>query len=217
MKSEFEKFIRSLFNKGDIVLMHSDVKKTCLLLKKDFRSCKDTINFVIDTVLETIGDEGTLLIPTFNWDFCEGKPFDYKNSPAQTGALPNVVLKRKDFKRTKHPIYSFAVKGKLQEEFLACDNVSAYSIDSPFGLLWKLDGKIVLWDVSYQNSFTFVHFVEQMHNVHYRYEKFFTAPYIDEKGNSELKTYSMFVRDIENGVLTHVEPMGKFLKMKEYQ
>ena len=30
---------------------------------------------------------GTLVMPAFNFDFCESKPFDRENSPAQTGAL----------------------------------------------------------------------------------------------------------------------------------
>jgi aminopeptidase-like protein len=117
-----------------------------------------------------------------------------------------------DFKRTRHPIYSFAVKGKLREIFLSCDNVSSFGMDSPFGLLWKLNGKIVLWDVNYQRSFTFAHFVEQINNVDYRYEKIFTALYVDEHGKEELGTYSMFVRNLESGIITHLEPMGKILE-----
>lgn len=212
MRRNLKGFIEHIVSKGELVLIHSDIKKTCWLLREDFEDDKSIINFIIDTFINTLGEEGTLLIPTFNWDFCEGKPFDYKNSPAKTGALPTEALKRKDFKRTKHPIYSFAVNGKLQEEFLACENVSAFGMDSPFGLLWKYDGKIILWDVDYQNSFTFVHFVEQVYNVDYRYEKLFTAPYIDENGIEELRTYSMFVRDLEKGVLTHVNPIGKILE-----
>jgi aminopeptidase-like protein/aminoglycoside N3'-acetyltransferase len=212
MKEKIKDFIKSLINKGDIILLHSDVKKTCWLLKDFFSSYESVINFVIDSFLEALGEEGTLLIPTFNWDFCKGKPFDYKNSPAQTGLLPQIALQRKDFKRTKHPIYSFAVKGKLEDVFLSCDNISSFGIDSPFGLLWKLNGKIFLWDVNYQKSFTFAHFVEQIRNVSYRYEKFFQAPYIDENGKKEIKTYSMFVRNLEKGVITHLEPMGKILE-----
>lgn len=212
MKEKIESFIASLVQEGDVVLLHSDIKRTCWLLQEDFSSYEDIVNFIIDVFLQALGNKGTLLIPTFNWDFCKGKSFDYRNSPAQTGVLPQIALKREDFKRTKHPIYSFAVRGRLEKVFLSCDNVSSFGMDSPFGLLWKLNGKIVLWDVSYQRSFTFAHFVEQINNVDYRYEKIFTAPYIDENGRKELRTYSMFVRDLEKGVITHLEPMGKILE-----
>ena len=212
MREKLESFIASLVHEGDIVLLHSDVKKTCWLLREEFSSYEDIVNFIIDSFLKAIGEKGTLVIPTFNWDFCRGRTFDYRNSPAQTGILPQIALKRVDFKRTRHPIYSFVVKGKLTETFLSCDNVSSFGMDSPFGLLWKLNGKIVLWDVNYQRGFTFAHFVEQIKNVSYRYEKVFIAPYIDENGKEELKTYSMFVRNLEKGVITHLEPIGKILE-----
>ena len=50
---------------------------------------------------EKIGNTGNLLFPTYNWSFCEGKEFDYKNTKSLCGTLSNIALQRKDFKRTK--------------------------------------------------------------------------------------------------------------------
>ena len=66
-------------------------------------------NKFIDNFIEIIGDNGSLVFPIFNWDFCIGIPFDYYKTPSKVGALTSVALKRKDFKRTQHPIYSFVV------------------------------------------------------------------------------------------------------------
>ena len=54
-------------------------------------------------------EKRNILFPTFNWDFCKGKSFNYNNTRSMTGSLSNVALKRPDFKRSKNPIYSFAV------------------------------------------------------------------------------------------------------------
>ena len=212
MLERLKQFVYSIVSPGDIVLIHSDVKKTCWMLREEFPDCKKAVNFLIDTFKKAITENGTLMIPTFNWDFCKGIEFDYNRTPAKTGLLPNIALKRSDFVRTKHPIYSFAVWGKLAPEMVACDNISSFGMDSPFGLLWENNGKIILWDVNYQSSFTFAHFVEQMLNVDYRYEKIFEAYYIDSNGGKELRKYSMFVRDLDKGVITHLEPMGRIME-----
>ena len=102
--------------KGDILCISSDITK---LLAK-CRENKEVFNpnLFIDIIKEKIGSKGTILFPTFNWDFCKGKKFDYYKTPSQVGALGNVALKRKDFRRTRHPVYSFAVSGYDQKYLL---------------------------------------------------------------------------------------------------
>ncbi len=208
-----KKLIQDNIKNGDIVLFHNDLKKTLWILKDE---CDNDFNkataIFIDLLIESVGEDGTLLIPCFNWDFCSGLPFDYKTTPSKTGILGNLVLKDSRFKRTKHPIYSFAVYGKYQEYLIALDNISSFGIDSPFGFLFSKNGKIILWDVNYQNSFTFAHFVEQQRNIDYRFEKIFTGKYIDESGKEDTKSYSMFVRNLDRGIITHLEPIGKILE-----
>ena len=43
-----------------------------------------------------VGKNGTIFIPTYNWDFCKGKTFHYKKTRSQSGSLGNIALKRKD-------------------------------------------------------------------------------------------------------------------------
>jgi aminoglycoside 3-N-acetyltransferase len=47
--------------------------------------------------------------------------------------------------------------------------------------------------------------------VDYRYHKKFTAKYIDEDHIETRRTYGLFVRDLDRGVVTHVNPMGELL------
>lgn len=45
--------------------------------------------------------------------------------------------------------------------------------------------------------FTFMHYVEKELKVPYRYMKAFNSKYIDEQGEVEERTYSMYVRDLD--------------------
>ena len=57
-------------NKGDTIMLVSDVSFLLHTYKKNNKYFD--INLFIDSVLEKIGKEGTLLIPTYNYDFCKG-------------------------------------------------------------------------------------------------------------------------------------------------
>ena len=131
------------------------------------------------------------------------------------GTLSNTAFKRDDFKRTKHPIFSFMVWGKYQNELLKLNNISSFGIDSPFGFLYLNNAKMVFIDIDYNRSFTYLHFVEQQAGVDYRYNKVFESYYIDENGKKELKKYSMLVRDLEKGVVNNLNEVCKILEAKD--
>jgi aminoglycoside 3-N-acetyltransferase len=118
--------------------------------------------------------------------------------------------------RTGHPIYSFAVIGRRAEEFRGLENESGYGLDSPFGLLRQMDGQIAVIDLPDQNSMTFYHHVEEALSVPYRFHKDFTAPYTDANGRTTDRTFSIFVRNVDEGILTSVDRMGERLWEKGF-
>jgi aminoglycoside 3-N-acetyltransferase len=172
------------------------------------------LNLLIESFIEKIGQNGTLLFPTFNWGFCSGEGFDYKKTPSKTGALTNAALKRNDFMRTQHPIYSFAVWGKDSKKLFEMDNKSSFGSDSPFAYLHRNKAKMLIIDLDYQRSFTYAHYVEECEKVSYRYMKDFTSSYIDHERKKSVRTYSMYVRDIEKGVVTSLNPIGGELERR---
>jgi aminoglycoside 3-N-acetyltransferase len=181
--------------KGDILYVISDIlgmAKVCRDKGEKFECEK-----IIESLQQAVGDEGTLLFPTFNWDFCKGIAFDYNKTLGKTGALGNAALKMPRFKRTRHPLYSFAVWGKAQSDLAMLGNKSGFGDGSPFAYMHKNKAKALVIGLTASIGNSFMHYVEQMHNVSYRYEKDFKAPYIDENGRTEDKIYSMHVRDLE--------------------
>ncbi len=194
---------------GDVLLVHSSIKRTLR------RYLKQHINITPQDILESfinaVGPSGTLLLPLYNFDFTNGVPFDIRNTSSHMGVLTETGRLHPLAMRTGHPIYSFAVIGFEAERFKGINNFSGYGIDSPFAMLREMDGKIAVLDLPDQNSMTFYHYVEEMNEVDYRYHKTFTGNYTDTSGITESKSYGLFVRNIENRVLTHVDPAGELM------
>lgn len=200
--------------RGDTLLVSSDLKG--LLFRCLERGDSIDLNIFLESLMEVVGFEGTILLPTFNWDFCHGVTFDYHRTPGRTGSLGKTALKRPDFVRTKHPIYSFAVWGKDAQKLYDMENRDSFGQDSPFAYLRDVKAKNLFIDVSYQDSFTFAHYVEEWEGkVPYRYGKNFTAGYIDEHGVEEERTYSMFVRDLDRNVQVTINPMEEQFREAE--
>ncbi len=190
--------------KGDNVYVTSDVKQ---LLYDCMQNEDDTdLNILIDGIIDIIGENASLVFPTFNWSFCKGEPYDHYKTPCKTGSLGKLALKRDDFARTKHPIYSFAVWGRDKKALCALDNKSSFGPDSPFAFMVDHGYRNLFIDKDTQHSFVFVHYAEESSGlVPYRYLKDFTADYTDASGLTHKATYSMNVRnlgmDVENTIL----------------
>lgn len=194
---------------GDTVLLHSSLKRT---LKQYFKQKKKiTAEIILESFLEAVGPRGTLVLPLFNFDFTTGEPFDYMETPSHMGILTEVARKYPGAVRTGHPIYSFAALGYRANEFKDINNFSGYGNDSPFAKVRDLNGKIAVLNLPDQNSMTFYHYVEEMNQVSYRYHKEFSGLYTDAEGVTCNRTYGIYVRDIEKGVVTDVNPVGELL------
>ena len=189
--------------KGDILYISSDVTRLTFdaLRQCGLKGKKDIDKFynaLTDSIKEMVSEDGTILFPVFTWSFCRNIPFDVKTTQGEVGALNNWVLNnRSDFKRTAHPLYSFMVWGKDADKLVRMTNMTAWGKDSPFGYLYENKAKNLLIDVSLEECFTFEHFVEESLDFPIRYFKDFTGEYVTADGVNEVRTYSMFVRDLD--------------------
>ena len=182
---------------GDLLLVHSDIRGL-------IRS-RITTEEIGETLLDVVGDDGTLLFPTFSFAWARGEGFDLRNSPSEMGRLTEWARTDPRFVRTFHPVYSFAVRGPLASEFTRPDPPSGYGHGSGFQVLHELGGKILVIGLPWQRSMTFVHYVEEMRDVNYRYHKRFAGEYIDGDGRQSIRDYFIFVRNLEAGVETFVD------------
>lgn len=193
--------------RGDTVLCHSALQ----FLGKPENGL-DTITEALDHVLGFSTLEGTLALPSFNFDFAQGLPYHPETSPAQKmGALPENFRRRPQVCRTPHPLQSLVVTGRFAQDLCSRDTPSAFDENSAFARLVKLDGWLLLLGADIQAA-SIIHYSEQRAQVPYRYWKTFTAPYANET-----RTYRMFVRDLTLDPHLNLAPLqAELIKRRQW-
>lgn len=141
-------------------------------------------------------EEGTLAVPTFNFGFAQGKPYDPKNTPSQKmGVFAEYIRTLPEAQRSPHPMQSLAAVGRCAADLAGRDTPSAFDPGSAFERLIELDGKLLLLGADIQAASIF-HYSEQRARVPYRYWKEFSGQVLTPLGWLP-RTYRMFVRDLE--------------------
>ena len=72
-----ERWDRSGLSRGDIFLLHANIRRLLLEFKK--KKLEINIDLIIDSFVNVVGDNGTILMPFFNFDFTKTNYFSIKN------------------------------------------------------------------------------------------------------------------------------------------
>ena len=90
----YEDIVSNLdLNKNDIVYVCSDI--TGLLLDAKKNKIQFNLDNFIDSIINKVGNGGTILFPTFNWDFCKNITFDYIKTPSPVWGTNKLCTKKK--------------------------------------------------------------------------------------------------------------------------
>lgn len=173
---------------GETVLIHSDLTA---LRGETGMSWGETAEKLKQDILEYLGPTGTLLVPTFSWDFCQGKPYKHEVTRSHLGLFSNNILFDKRAIRSVHPIFSFAGIGPAAEQLLTGVGKSSFGKNSVFERLLSCNVTILL--VNSISDIAFVHYVEQQEQVGYRFMKYFSGDvYVGEENIGGV--YDFFAR-----------------------
>ena len=118
------------------------------------------------TLMELLTPEGTLLMPTFTFKVYSGKvkPFDYLNTPSDTGIATEVFRKMPGVYRSADPCHATAAWGKDAGWYVKDHHkVPTVSADCPIGRLEQRGGYVLT--VSCPSAVTFMHVVEHTNHV----------------------------------------------------
>ena len=138
----------------------------------------------------------TLAVPTFNFGFARGEPYDPQTTPSEgMGSFSEYVRQLPEARRTPHPMQSLAAIGRCADDLAGRDTLSAFDPGSAFERMLDLDFKLLLLGADIQ-AVSMLHYSEQRANVPYRYWKDFTEQ-IHTPAGWQTRTYRMFVRDLE--------------------
>lgn len=151
---------------GDRIMLVADLTRIAWNTRK--QKIRSVPRMLLDTFLDQLGNDGTLVVMTFNWDLKDGEPYDRLRSETISGVLGQAALEHPSFQRTLNPLHSFAVAGALQQEFMQCEEKSSFGPRSAFHLLKKYRFKLVVLDMDLGPAFTYLHHVEELLRVKYR-------------------------------------------------
>lgn len=192
-KKNLNKKLKILFKnlkirKGDKILIHSNISG----LFQYYNTDKDNIcNLFFVFLKKYIGKNGTIIIPTYNYKFTKKIRFDLKNTPSEVGYLGNHLLKKNWKKRTLDPVFSHIIYGNVGNFRQSKINTNAFGADSLFSHVNKGKFKILCFCCP-TNTITFIHYLEYIFKVPYRFLKKFSGKFI-VNGNEQIITYDYYV------------------------
>lgn len=168
-----------------------------LFIHSDIMFGSTVAGFKRKEYLETLYDIFTdlkvknIIVPTFTYSFCNQECYDVNNSKTSMGAFNEYIRKKEGRYRTLDPLLSLSVPEELEGLF---EKESCHSLGPNGGLdvLHQMDGvKFLFFGARLGNCFTYVHYVEKMLEVPYRFDMGFTGKIIDPKGHEYEKTQFM--------------------------
>jgi len=187
--SLFERLIKLGANDCDVLYIHSGLN---FGIPNSELSKSELLKTIIDVLIGL--NVKTIIFPTFTFSFCNGKEYSINDSKTSMGILNEYFRKLPNVKRSKDPLMSNALLG--ENEFLI-ENIGKFSCgkDSTYDLLRNsnLKVKFLFLGPKIGDCFTYMHYLEYLFKVPYRYEKEYTGNILV---NNELNkvTYSLFVR-----------------------
>ena len=176
--------------RGGVVIVHSSLSKI-----GHVEGGGDT---VIDALLQVLGPDGTLVMPSFPFDtyvedYLEAhREFDAKLTPSRMGKITELFRQRPGVRRSLHPTHPVAAIGPRAEVLTEGHHrdILSFGRESPFFKLCEQNGWVLLLGVDY-HSMTNLHVVEDC------FEAFPYAVYAEKRIPVKIRDGSGVEREIE--------------------
>ena len=203
---DFLKALRSIgIEEGDVLFIHSDVTVFGRLALTDKKTFLLTL---LDVFKRSVGRSGTIVMPTFTFSWGKGLPFDVVKSRSEVGSLTEFFRRESGVVRSVQPMHSVAAWGARADEVVKVGK-DTFGAGSVFDILHKLNAKILLFGVDLEYC-TYLIYVEQMHDVPYRFLKTFRGTIIDGARAYE-DSFTYFARPLE-GVDNDMRKIEPYLR-----
>ncbi|MCR4941682.1 MAG: AAC(3) family N-acetyltransferase [Campylobacter sp.] len=205
-EEEFKNTLNELgIKKGDNICLHSALYNLGLPVIQH----KAYLQKLCEILMQHIGEEGSIAMPSFTYSFCNNEIFNVQKSFSKMGTL-NEFFRKNYAKRTLDPNFSYSVWGAKSQYLLDADSTETFGKDGIFARLKNIDAKML--DIGQTFSWTFMHYAEKMANVPYRYDKKFTGQICDN--DKIYETYVIyFVRNLDKP--SHINAHDQFCEISK--
>ena len=196
---------------GNTVYCHSNIGLFGFI--DNFQSKEQVCEEFYNAIFDIIGQEGTLIVPTFTNSFSNNKVFDSKNTVSKMGVFAEWVRLHSESVRSYDPEYSVAAIGAKANYY--CENIpsNSFSKGSVFDRLLPNDAIILCLN---HPGTTYTHFVERELKVPYRFDKTFNGNQIID-GNIVNLNWTIWVRYLsDDKLINNPFKFVKFIKNKSF-
>ena len=162
---------------GDVLVVHSSLKSMGQV--DGGASC------VISAISDAIGEEGTLIFPTFTYRTSYKESFySNKDTPSCVGLISETFRKMEGVIRTDHPTHSVALRGKLMDSLVENERLNDTPMGkySPYRRLADVGAKILMLGCSLSTN-SFIHAMEEEAGVEYVLRDHQEYTVVDANGN----------------------------------
>lgn len=150
---------------------------------------------ILETLLSVLRNlkVSTLMMPTFTFSFCNGKVYDPQTSKSRMGVLNEYFRKQEGVMRSLDPLMSVAMEGENTSLITDLGNDSTGE-NSTYDKIHYTDGvKFLFMGPRIGDCFTYMHYLEWLYNVDYRYNRTFLGKIV-ENGEERKVAQELFVR-----------------------
>jgi aminoglycoside N3'-acetyltransferase len=164
-------------------MFHTDVSQINRKFLKSVNPNKKILEIIYEKIRGHF-DTQELWFPAFNYDFPTTKLFNPKLDPIQVGVLNEAIRKFPEYTRSSVPMFSI-IRSSDQPNMGMPEVAKPFGANGEFSELRRRKGSIVFFGASI-SAMTFIHYVEELVGIPYRYPKIFKGEIVSERGNKEL-------------------------------
>ena len=151
-----------------VYLVHTDISKIDLGILRNSKYGTKPQNRVINYLDKQL-NYGELWFPAYNYNFGGTRKFNPHQDGTSVGAVNSAVLNMPNSVRTFTPIYSHVGFGSVLSPKIK-ELYKPFDLGSEFEELLNVDAQVLFLGANF-NSFTFLHYIEEVNKIDYRYTK----------------------------------------------
>lgn len=154
-----------------------------------------TLDAHLDALRETLGNNGTLAVPTHTFSYCNtDRVFDPLAAASERGPLTEHLRRQQGSVRQLHPFASVTAWGAAAAELCSNCTRHAYGPRTPFDRMIQRNAWFLSLGLPPQHTCSIVHHMEMLMGVPYRYTKEYLQPVLREgETASQMETFYQFV------------------------
>ena len=186
----FTQCLEGLSIDEDIVLVHTRLTP--------FKIKRENVEELCEILIDKIGKNKTIIMPSFTYSFSKKKIWDYHKSKSQAGVLTEYFREKIADERTIHPIHSVTILNNKYS--ISHNSQSSFGKGSVWEFICLNDVCNLSIGVGLNGGATICHYSEEFMQVNYRSYIELEGEIFDKNHSKVDKTFTYYARKNEGNI-----------------